>query len=131
MVNLKVYQEYGDELERRLRLKTFPLAIKMLESEKDIPEGAKRPLKDFGHHFSLCQVFQMSRREGRTMAMVKEDHWCFEPVVGYGLGEPRIILCRATTGSRETWPPWRRGNITPMNFHGWRWGSTSEWPLLH
>jgi uncharacterized protein (DUF169 family) len=30
----------------------------------------------------------MSRREGRTMAMLKEDHWCFEPVVGYGLGEP-------------------------------------------
>jgi hypothetical protein len=22
------------------------------------------------------------------MAMLKEDHWCFEPVVGYGLGEP-------------------------------------------
>jgi len=29
----------------------------------------------------------MSRREGRIMAMGKEDHWCFEPVVGYGLGE--------------------------------------------
>jgi uncharacterized protein (DUF169 family) len=88
MADLKTYREYGEELERRLRLKTFPLAIKMLASEKDIPEGAKRPLKDFGHHFSLCQVFQMSRREGRIMAMVKEDHWCFEPVVGYGLGEP-------------------------------------------
>ena len=88
MADLKTYQEYGDELERRLRSKTFPLAIKMLESEKDIPGGAKRPLKDLGHHFSLCQVLQMSRREGRIMAMLKEDHWCFEPVVGYGLGEP-------------------------------------------
>jgi uncharacterized protein (DUF169 family) len=64
------------------------MALKLLESEQDIPAGAKRPLKDFGHHLSLCQVFQMSRREGRTMAMLKEDHWCFEPVVGYGLGEP-------------------------------------------
>jgi uncharacterized protein (DUF169 family) len=88
MADLKTYQEYGDELERRLRLKTFPLAIKMLENEKDIPDGAKRPLKDFGHHLSLCQVLQMSRREGRIMAMLKEDHWCFEPVVGFGLGEP-------------------------------------------
>jgi uncharacterized protein (DUF169 family) len=88
MENLKTYREYGAELERRLRLKTFPVAIKLLEKEKDIPEGAKRPLKDFGHHFSLCQTLEMSRRDGKIMAMLKEDHWCFEPVVGYGLGEP-------------------------------------------
>jgi len=88
MGDLKVYQEYGEELERRLRLKTFPLALKLLEKEGDAPEGAKRPLKDFGHHLSLCQTFQMSRRQGTIMAMLKEDHWCFEPVVGYGLGEP-------------------------------------------
>jgi len=88
MASLKAYQKYGEELDRRLRLKTFPLALKMLRNEEDIPAGAKRPQKDFGHHFSLCQVFQISRREGKVMAMLKEDHWCFEPVVGYGLGEP-------------------------------------------
>ena len=88
MTEPKIYREYGEDLERRLRLKTFPLALKLLEKEKDIPEGAKRPLKDFGHHLSLCQILQMSRREGKTLAMLKEDHWCFEPVVGYGLGEP-------------------------------------------
>ena len=88
MTEPKIYREYGEDLERRLRLKTFPLALKLLEKEQDIPEGAKRPLKDFGHHLSLCQILQMSRREGKTLAMLKEDHWCFEPVVGYGLGEP-------------------------------------------
>ncbi len=88
MASLKVYQEYGEEIERRLRLKTFPLALKLLKRGEEIPEGAKRPQKDFGHHLSLCQVFQISRREGKIMAMLKEDHWCFEPVVGYGLGEP-------------------------------------------
>ena len=81
-------QPYGEELERRLRLKTSPLALKLLETEREIPTRAKRPLKDFGKHLSLCQVFQMSRRAGAVMAMLKEDHWCFEPVVGYGLGEP-------------------------------------------
>jgi uncharacterized protein (DUF169 family) len=88
MVDLHTYRGYGEELERRLRLKTFPLAVKMLEEETDIPEGAKRPLKDFGYHLSLCQSYQISRREGRTIAMLKEDMWCFEPVIGYGLGEP-------------------------------------------
>lgn len=88
MANVKVYQEYGEELDRRLRLKTFPLALKLLEKEADIPEGTKRPRRDFGHHLSLCQTFQMSRREGKVIAMLMEDHWCFEPVVGFGLGQP-------------------------------------------
>jgi len=43
MADLKRYREYGDELERRLRSKTFPLAIKLLKKEKDIPEGPKNP----------------------------------------------------------------------------------------
>jgi len=88
MSNLSIYREYGEELERRLRLKTFPIALKLLTKEADIPKEAQRPLKDFGYHYALCQSFQLSRREGVTIAMLKEDHWCFEPVVGYGLGEP-------------------------------------------
>jgi uncharacterized protein (DUF169 family) len=88
MLNLTMYRGYGEELDRRLRLKTYPLALKLLKKGEDIPEGAQRPKKDLGHQLSLCQVFQMSRREGKVMAMLKEDHWCFEPVVGFGLGKP-------------------------------------------
>jgi uncharacterized protein (DUF169 family) len=88
MADLKVFQRYGDELERRLRLKTFPLALKLLEKKEDVPDGALRPMKDLGHHLSLCQTCQLSRRDGRHMAMFIEDHWCFVPVIAYGLGEP-------------------------------------------
>ncbi|MBS3819047.1 DUF169 domain-containing protein [bacterium] len=88
MSDLKTYQNYGEELERRLKLKTFPIAVKLLNKEDNVPDYAKRPLKDLGHHLSLCQGYQLSRREGETLAMLKEDNWCFEPVVGYGLGEP-------------------------------------------
>ena len=88
MVDFEIYREYGEEIERRLRLKTFPLAVKLLEKEGDIPEGVKRPVKDFGYHLSLCQSYQISRERGTPMAMLKEDMWCFEPVVGYGLGKP-------------------------------------------
>jgi uncharacterized protein (DUF169 family) len=88
MAELNVYHEYGEELERRLRLKTFPLALKLLEREEDVPEGAQRPKRDLGHRLTLCQSFQLSRRDGITVAMLAEDNWCFEPVVGYGLREP-------------------------------------------
>lgn len=88
MADLSMYREYGEELERRLRLKTYPLAVKVLQREEDVPQGAQRPRRDLGHHLSLCQAFQLSRREGTTMAMLKEDMWCPEPVIGYGLVEP-------------------------------------------
>ena len=88
MTKLNTFCEYGKELEKRLRLKTYPLALKLLQKGTDIPDGAVRPFEDFGYHLSLCQAFQLSRREGQTIAMLKEDMWCFEPVVGYGLAEP-------------------------------------------
>ena len=79
---------YGEELERRLRLATSPMAIKLLRKGKKITEGAKRPLPDFGYHLSACQGFSMSRRQGITVAMLKEDMWCPEPVISLGFAEP-------------------------------------------
>jgi len=80
--------KYAEEIERRLRLRTFPLAMKLLEKEEDIPENAIRPLRDWGYRLELCQAYATSRREGMLIAMLKEDMWCFEPVVGYGIAEP-------------------------------------------
>lgn len=88
MGNLSFYEEAGAELEKRLRLKTFPIAIKLMKNREQIPEESKRPSKDFGHHLSLCQSYQLSRREGTSITMLLEDMWCFEPVIGYGLAEP-------------------------------------------
>jgi uncharacterized protein (DUF169 family) len=85
---LDFYHKCGKEIEDRLRLKTFPIAIKVLETEEDIPQGALRPARDMNTHLSLCQGFAMSRREGTMVAMLKEDMWCFEPVIGYGIEEP-------------------------------------------
>jgi len=92
-MELSVLNEYGDKIERYLKLKTFVLAIKLLESKKDIPSIAKRPKKDFGYHLSLCQALAISRREGTSLAMLKEDMWCFEPVIGLGLAKaPQYFL---------------------------------------
>jgi uncharacterized protein (DUF169 family) len=81
------YNRYGEELERALLLKTHPIAVKMLEKESDIPKGAFRPKKDKGYHLAQCQAFAMSRRQGVTIAMLKEDHWCWAPLLSYGLVE--------------------------------------------
>ncbi|MBN2318828.1 MAG: DUF169 domain-containing protein [Acidobacteria bacterium] len=79
---------YGQDLLNMLVLRTYPIAIKMLKSESEIPEGAVRPKRDLGEHYSACQAFGIVRQRGTTLAMFLEDHWCFEPIIGYGLAEP-------------------------------------------
>ncbi len=88
MAKLDIFHKYGEELEQRIRLQTFPLAAKLLKKEAEIPEETERPLRDFGYHLPLCQGLAMSRKEGKTIAMFREDMWCFEPVIGLGWAEP-------------------------------------------
>jgi uncharacterized protein (DUF169 family) len=82
---IKEFNRYGEELESLLGLPTSPVAVKMLEKESDIPQGAIRPKKDRGYHLAQCQAFAMSRREKTTVAMLKEDNWCPGAVLSYGL----------------------------------------------
>jgi uncharacterized protein (DUF169 family) len=79
---------YGADLLNMLVLRTYPIAIKMLKNENEIPKGAVRPKKDLGTHYAACQAFGIVRRRGTTLAMFIEDHWCFEPIIAYGLVEP-------------------------------------------
>ncbi|MEM2547186.1 MAG: DUF169 domain-containing protein [Candidatus Bathyarchaeia archaeon] len=81
-------REYGEAIERLAFLRTHPLAIKILKDESEIPPGSIRPKRDKGEHLALCQAFAMARRQGLSITMLKEDHWCFEPLISYGLVEP-------------------------------------------
>ena len=79
---------YGSDLLNMLVLRTYPIAIKMLKNESETPRGAVRPKRDLKTHYAACQAFGIVRRRGTTLAMFLEDHWCFEPIIGYGLVEP-------------------------------------------
>ncbi len=83
--NLTEFNKYGEDLERIMLLRTSPIAVKMLEKEADIPKGAVRPKRDRGYHLAQCQAFGLSRREGTTVAMLEEDHWCPTAVIAYGM----------------------------------------------
>jgi len=85
MPSIAEFNKYGEDLEKMLLLRTSPIAVKMLEKESDIPEGAIRPNKDRGQHIAQCQAFALSRRQKETIAMLEEDNWCFAPVIAYGL----------------------------------------------
>ncbi|MBN2239193.1 MAG: DUF169 domain-containing protein [Dehalococcoidales bacterium] len=84
-MELTELQKHGEYLEKVLRLPTSPLAVKMLETETDIPQGAIRPKRDRGYHLAQCQTFGLSRRDKDVIAMLKEDNWCPGPLMTYGL----------------------------------------------
>ncbi len=85
MTTVKEFNRYGEELEGILQLRTSPVAVKMLVKESEIPAGAVRPKKDRNYHLAECQAFALSRRNGETVAMLKEDHWCPAALMAYGM----------------------------------------------
>ena len=91
MIELEKINKNGEEIEKFLRLKTSPIGIKFIEREDEIPDNAIRPKRDRGVHLAQCQAFAMSRREGETVAILKDDQWCWAPLVAYGLVDSSII----------------------------------------
>ena len=102
----------GEEIERLLLLRTAPIAVRFLRDLNEIPEGAIRPKRDRGYHLAQCQAFAMTRRQRATVAMLIEDHWCWAPLIGYGMvppaeeGEiPRMVEDPGAARELErTWP---------------------------
>jgi uncharacterized protein (DUF169 family) len=91
------FNEYGTRILNELRLMSDPIAIKMIESESDIPSNAKRPTKDFDGCMSTCQCFALSRRSGITIAQLFDDMWCPMPAIGYGLADPPGLFIEGKT----------------------------------
>ena len=77
MINdLKPFHEFGSELEKYLRLATFPLAIKLIKDESEILKNFKRAHKDLHLEMFVCQNFKMARTYGWTIAVMNEDCSC-------------------------------------------------------
>ena len=74
------------ELMNRLVGLRYPaVALKMIQREDEVPAGAVRPFKDLGKHIAICQAFAFARRQDKTIYMEKEDHWCWNPILTYGM----------------------------------------------
>lgn len=71
-------------LEKLVGLRYSAVALKMIREGDELPEDAVQPTKDWGKHIALCQAFAFARRQGKTIYLEKEDHWCWNPLITYG-----------------------------------------------
>lgn len=81
---IRKFNEYGKKLEQSLKLRYNPQAVKLIENISDVPADAIYPMRDLGKHIALCQALAMSKRDGKTVFMQKEDHWCWNPLISLG-----------------------------------------------
>ena len=75
-----------------IKPQTYSLAIKMLSREEDIPEDAKRPLRDYGVPLALCQALALGRKEGVTLVLDKDSQSCPIALAGLGFVRPDAYL---------------------------------------
>ena len=82
------YRELGRAIETYLRPATFPLAIKLVKSESEIPAKSKRPGSDLDLRTFICQNFRMCRTYGWTIAATEADCSCKFARAAYGWDPP-------------------------------------------
>ena len=67
-----------------LRLKTFPVGVKFLKEQKDLPEKARRPALFLQKKITICQAITMARNYGWQMGITAEDVICVLASLAFG-----------------------------------------------
>jgi MtaA/CmuA family methyltransferase len=84
------------ELQFYIRPQTFPVAIRMLGPGEEIPERTRRPGRDFKKLSMNCQVVDMARRYGWTIALTREDSICSLGIAALGFEKPTHLHSSGT-----------------------------------
>jgi len=66
---MKKWHELGKELRRFINPDTFPVAVRFLAHESEIPKGVKTPLKDLKVKIAHCQAAAITRKYGWTLVL--------------------------------------------------------------
>jgi uncharacterized protein (DUF169 family) len=80
---LKEWHRIGRDLIRILRLKTSPVAVKLLRTD-EFPPKAKRPTKDLKIKIAMCQAWGMARRLKWTIAISPRENTCLAASILFG-----------------------------------------------
>jgi uncharacterized protein (DUF169 family) len=74
---IEEYQTVGKDFYDKLRFLTFPVAIKYIYDDSEIPDvaGIIQPSK-INQRITLCRAYSIVRRWGRTVVMKFEDNHC-------------------------------------------------------
>jgi len=96
-LSLEKLHEKGEKIREHLRLRTFPVAIRLCKDEGEFSKDARRPSRDFKHRIAACQAISMTRMYGWTLGLTwEEDMWCIRPAILWGIIEPPEYVLEGT-----------------------------------
>ena len=72
-MNLK---QINETINLYIKPQTFPLALKLCQSDSELPERVRIPIRDLGYQITLCQGYGIARRFRWAVAIGKEDQCC-------------------------------------------------------
>lgn len=87
MEDLNQYRELGRTFIDQLKLTTYPVAVKMISPEDEVPEAAVQASLVFGAEVPACLVYTYCRRMGASFFLTKDDIACKPIVLYFGLDE--------------------------------------------
>jgi len=69
-------KQVTETLNQFIKPQTFPLALKLCQSESELPEKVRMPVRDLGYQVTLCQGYGIARRFRWVIAVGKDDQCC-------------------------------------------------------
>jgi uncharacterized protein (DUF169 family) len=84
--SIEDYRKFGEDLYHKLHFSTYPIAVKYIKSESEIPDKAIRPamMGKEPRKIAICQAFAMTRKFGMTVGMTEEDNFCVPSSLNHG-----------------------------------------------
>ncbi len=80
-------KQLDEVLTKYVKLTSYPVAIKIIESEEEVPPRAKRPKRDFGHRITTCMAYNIARKYGWVIATFADDLDCIPGLFVVGMAE--------------------------------------------
>ena len=83
MVDLEHYKEIGNTLINKLKLTTYPVAVRLIAPDEEVPANAMKPLDMFGSEVAPCLTYTWCSRSGFSFYLTKDDIACKPISIGY------------------------------------------------
>jgi len=83
-MTIEEYAAKGAELRSALSMQRL-LGVKFCKSVDEIPAKARRPMRDFKYHMTICQAFVQARTVGLTIGLDVDDNFCAVGAAVFGL----------------------------------------------
>ena len=82
-------KQINETINLYIKPQTFPLALKLCQSDSELPERVRIPMRDWGYQITLCQGYGIARRFRWMVAVGNEDQCCVGGASTMGFIEER------------------------------------------